>query len=271
TGWGFDPPHELPLHGVYEARDWRLETCPQPPVSKLQSPVSSLQSQLPTVGILFYRAHLLSGNTEFVDAICAELARRGLAARPVYTQSLRECDQEGVPLALKLLHETGPACGERAEPVDAIISTLSFALGDPNRVLERFDAPMVQAITSSSDRAAWQRNGRGLNPLDTAMNVAIPEFDGRIISVPIAFKEATADGGARYAPDRERIARMVGLVERLVTLRRKPNAKKRIAFVLTNSAAKAARIGNAVGLDAPASLLKLLHRMQAAGYRVEGL
>src|SRR6185312_12761464 len=57
----------------------------------------------------------------------------------------------------------------------------------------------------------------------------------------------------------------------LAVLRRKPNAEKRVAFVLTNSAAKASRIGNAVGLDAPASLLRLFAAMQQASYRVEGV
>ncbi|MDP9348632.1 MAG: cobaltochelatase subunit CobN, partial [Gemmatimonadota bacterium] len=52
-------------------------------------------------------------------------------------------------------------------------------------------------------------------------------------------------------------------------LRRKPNAEKRIAFVLTNAAGKASKIGNAVGLDAPASLMQLLAAMREAGYQVE--
>lgn len=265
TGWGFDPPQELPLHGIYNSElrvaSCELENCCKPATGNPQPATRNLQ--LATVGILFYRAHLLSGNTEFVDAISAELARQGLAARAVYTQSLKECDATGMPLALKLMQDEGP--------VDAIISTLSFALGDTRGVLERIDAPIIQAITSSSDQAAWRRTGRGLSPLDTAINVAIPEFDGRIISVPVSFKEETVDGGARYAPDPERIAQMVGLVKRLVMLRHKPHAEKRIAFVFTNSAAKAARVGNAVGLDAPASLLKLLHRMQEVGYTITGL
>ncbi|MBX3015064.1 MAG: cobaltochelatase subunit CobN [Caldilineaceae bacterium] len=255
SGWGFEPPEELPLHGVYETSEWRAATGQLSPV---RCPLTSA----PTVGILFYRAHLLSGNTEFVDAIGTELQRRGFAVRAVYTQSLKESDATGVPLALKLLEDAGP--------IHLIVNTLSFALGDGGQAFAKVDAPIIQAITSSSDHAAWQRNGRGLAPLDTAMNVAIPEFDGRIISIPITFKETLPDGGARYAPAAERIARLGGMVERMVALRRKPNAAKRIAFVFTNSAAKAARVGNAVGLDAPASLLNLLQRMQAAGYAFAG-
>lgn len=257
TGWGFDQPQELPLHGIYDLRLTIDETPDAAPIANS------------TIGILFYRSHLLSGNTEFVDAIAQALRARGLATQAVYTQSLKESDDDGMPIALKLMQESGP--------VDAVISTLSFALGDKEAVLTRLDVPIIQAITSSSDEAAWQRNGRGLGPLDTAMNVAIPEFDGRIISVPVSFKEetadagASADGGARYAPHPERIDRLAAQVERLVILRREPNAHKRIAVIFTNSAAKASRVGNAVGLDAPASLLALLQRMQEEGYVVEGV
>jgi cobaltochelatase CobN len=101
------------------------------------------------------------------------------------------------------------------------------------------------------------------------MNVAIPEFDGRIIGVPISFKEQPDDGGgARSVPDAEPVRRAVGLTRRLIALRHKPNAEKRIAVVFTNSSAKAQRVGNAVGLDAPASLMRLLGAMSEQGYTI---
>lgn len=255
TGWGFEQPKELPLHGLYVAPSGCVGRCAE------HTHIDAVQR--PTVGILFYRAHLLSGNTEFIDALVHELHAHGLEARAVYTQSLKECDEEGTPIAMKILREAGP--------VEVVISTLSFAAGDKIDIFAEMDAPIVQALTSSSDLATWQRNGRGLNPLDTAMNVAIPEFDGRIITAPISFKEETEGGAAHYAPHRERIGRLVDIVTRLIALRRKPNREKRIAFIFTNSAAKASRVGNAVGLDAPASLLALLHRMRDEGYVVEGL
>src|SRR6202021_815720 len=119
---------------------------------------------------------------------------------------------------------------------------------------------------------SWELSSRGLNPLETAINVAIPEFDGRIITVPISFKERqSGHDGAVYTPHPERMARVAGIAARLVALRQKPNRAKRIAFVLTNSSAKAAQIGNAVGLDAPMSLLNLLRAMRGRGYEVAGL
>ncbi|KAB8145950.1 cobaltochelatase subunit CobN [Chloroflexia bacterium SDU3-3] len=241
SGWGYDPPQVLPAHGLYR---------------------EAAAGERPTVGVLFYRAHVLSGNTGFVDAIIDELAEQGMCARAVYTQSLKEGQPGQLPDALRLLAE--------AAPVDAIINTLSFAIGDGEpHPFALIDAPVIQAIAAGAERATWMRGGRGLGPLDTAMNVAIPEFDGRIIGVPVSFKEQPTDGGgARYVPDAERVARVVGMARRMVALRRTPNAQKRVAVVFTNSSAKAQRVGNAVGLDAPASLLRLLGAMREQGYQV---
>ncbi|NJO82312.1 MAG: cobaltochelatase subunit CobN [Blastochloris sp.] len=257
TGWGYEPPVELPNHGNYIAEATEAPcstgyTCCQPRAAEVSTG---------TIGILFYRAHVLSGNTAFVDAIIAEIERQGMRARAVYTQSLKDSSNGALPTALQLLAEAGP--------VAAILNTLSFAIGDgAAHPFAALGAPVIQAITTSSSRNAWLRNGRGLGPLDTAMNVAIPEFDGRIIGVPVSFKEQEQDGPARYIPDAERITRLVGLARRLIVLRTKPNAAKRVAFVFTNSSAKAQRVGNAVGLDAPASLLRLLHTLRDAGYAV---
>ena len=49
--------------------------------------------------------------------------------------------------------------------------------------------PVLQAICAGTAAWQWEASPRGLNPLDTAMNVALPEFDGRIVTVPISFKE----------------------------------------------------------------------------------
>ena len=43
----------------------------------------------PTVGVVFYRAHELSGNTAFVDALCDAIEAEGANALPVYCGSLR--------------------------------------------------------------------------------------------------------------------------------------------------------------------------------------
>ncbi|ACO47838.1 cobaltochelatase subunit CobN [Deinococcus deserti] len=263
TAYGAAPPLALPEHGVYHPElpenatlaDWHQRRDPA----------------RPAVGVLFYRAHALSGNTGFIDALVGAFEEAGADALPVFTTSLKDVDAHGDPKAFGLLR------GE----VDAVISTLSFAMADVQAgeitaagenvgALARLNVPVVQGLTSGGARGPWETSSRGLSPLDTAMNVALPEFDGRIIGVPFAFKEQ--DGAARrLAADPERTARLAGITVRLAALRHKPNVDKRIAFVFTNSTAKASQVGNAVGLDSAASLLLVLRALKGDGYTVGDL
>jgi cobaltochelatase CobN len=324
TGFGYDAPEPQPRHGVY----YRTED-----IARTQD--SGLRTEAPTVGILFYRSHLLSGNTEFVDALIQQFEARGARVVAVYTSSLQDYDEidgspelenskgaasaedsaasaidsHDLPTALRLLTNGG-------EPlVDAIVTTTSFAVAgsarpaysmgskgplspwergegegrppdgetdlpfhadDPFAVL---GVPVVQAIAASGRREQWADSQRGLTPTDVAMNVAIPELDGRIISVPVSFKgdaapAATPNGSTPatgYVPEADRVDRVVGLTLRLAALRRKPNREKRVAFLLTDYNAKASRVAAAVGLDTPTSLLRILAAMQEAGYGVENV
>lgn len=319
TGFGFDPPLPQPRHGVYYP-GWQKASVPE---LRAQH-----ESSRPTIGILFYRAHYLSGNTAFIDAIIHAIESRGANALPVFANSLKENDEvePDSPTSLALLPGNLAGSGQnehrqnsmhlpsalayfvdgQGQPVvDVLITTMSFALGNitPTSASDNqweastvaaLKVPVLQAIAAGSSHEQWELSARGLTPLDTAMNVALPEFDGRIITVPISFKETMEEQAApsgqqelqhdptpagtglsattrlvRYQADEERVARVVGLALRFVALRRKPNREKRIAIILTNSPAKAARIGNAVGLDAPASLIGLLHAMSQAGYAIE--
>ena len=255
---GFDPPRAMPAHGLYHpdllvttAAEWSGHRGPDGP----------------TAVVLFYRAHVLSGNLQFVDAALRALEGRGFAAVGIFTSSLRDRDGAGIPLALRLL------------PVfpDIIVNTVSFpvfTLSSPQRAspdgdgapFEAIGAPLVQAICCGTSRAEWLDSARGLSPTEAAMHVALPECDGRVISVPVSFKE-----NHRYLPDLERIQRVAGLARRLAALRSKPNAEKRIGIILSNAGGKAQRIGGAVGLDTPASLLQWLVDMRTAGYEVGSL
>lgn len=99
----------------------------------------------------------------------------------------------------------------------------------------------------------------------------MPEFDGRIITVPFSFKEIDDDGLISYVADPERCARVAGLAVRHARLRQVAPADKRVALVFSAYPTKHARIGNAVGLDTPASAVALLQAMRQRGYRVGDL
>jgi len=273
TGFDYAAPAEQPRHGIYH---------PDVPAGTLAAWRARHDLARPTVGLLFYRAHLLSGNTSFIDAIVRASERVGLNVLPVYAYSMKDDDDGGMPAPLRYFQaETGVS-------VAAIVSTMSFAISEINAdgptdpgagvgLFERLDVPVFQAITVAGPRSRWQSSGRGLAPVEAAMNVILPEFDGRISTVPVSFKERIEptpeerDLGTPvvgYVPDEERVARLIEIVGRAIALRRTPNHEKRIAVVLTNSTARISRIGNAVGLDAPASLLRLLEQLRLTGYAV---
>ncbi|MDP1666897.1 MAG: cobaltochelatase subunit CobN [Methylobacter sp.] len=269
TGFGFEPAVDLPEHGIYHpdlSQDAGMEDW-----FALQAPEKA------SVGIVFYRAHWMSGNTRFIDALVDALEKRGLDVLPVFTSSLRAGrSDDALPTALQYFS------GEQGAHIDVLINTTAFAMGEITpggatpagwsvSVLEQLNVPVLQAITSGMMQQQWEQSARGLNPLDAAMNVVLPEFDGRIITVPLSFK-AKASGLSNelveYEPVQDRVARIAQIASRFARLKRLGNADKRIAFVFTNSNSKASQIGNAVGLDAPASLIRILQAMQTAGYNI---
>jgi cobaltochelatase CobN len=160
--------------------------------------------------------------------------------------------------------------------VDALVVTV-LASGGSNAgdtetwdagALAALDVPLVQGLCLTSSRQQWEDSDAAISPLDAAMQVAIPEFDGRLVSVPFSFKQPGPDGVPVYVADPERAARVAGIATRLAALRRKDNADKKVALVLSSYPTKHARVGNAVGLDTPASAVVLLRAMRAAGYDV---
>ncbi|MCY4107513.1 MAG: cobaltochelatase subunit CobN, partial [Chloroflexi bacterium] len=145
--------------------------------------------------------------------------------------------------------------------------------------LEDPDMPTGQAIRGVDTQESWLNSSVGLGPIDTAMNVALPEFDGRLISVPISFKEQSSLSDSstfsgrlqRYLPRPDRVDAAARLAIRQANLGRKPNSEKKIAIILGNSPSKDGRIGNAVGLDTPASVVAVLHALKDQGYAVTNI
>jgi cobaltochelatase CobN len=274
SGFGYEPAHALPDHGIYHP-----DLAPGASLADWQA---LADPQQPSVGIVFYRAHWMSGNTRFIDALLGALEARGMNVLPVFTASLRAGAEGGaLPSALRYFG-TADAAGATRAHIDVLINTTSFAMGEITPggptpagwsvgVLEQLDVPVLQAITSGMTLPQWEQSARGLNPLDAAMNVVLPEFDGRIITVPLSFKARAAGlpgDAVEYDPLPDRVARIAGIAWRAARLKRVPNAHKRVAFMFTNSSSKASQIGNAVGLDAPASLMRILESMRADGYAI---
>src|SRR5205814_6198583 len=133
---------------------------------------------------------------------------------------------------------------------------------DDAGVLAAFDCPILQVAFAGSSRQAWENSPRGLLPRDLAMHVALPEIDGRIFVHAVAFKERIAPSLSGFAPTLlrsvpDRIAATADLAHAWVRLRRKPRNQRRVAVVLANYPNRDGRIANGVGLDTPATLMRL--------------
>ncbi|MEV6558790.1 cobaltochelatase subunit CobN [Nocardia sp. NPDC051756] len=247
TGHGFEPPVQLPSWGVLE-RDSAEPIADQP-----------------TVAVIYYRAQHLAGNTGYIDALCHAIEAAGARALPLYCASLRTAEPELLATlrqADTLVVTVLAAGGTKPATASAGGEDEAWDVG----ALADLDVPILQGLCLTSGRAQWAANDDGLSPLDVATQVAVPEFDGRIITVPFSFKEFDADGLSTYVPDAERAARVAGIATRYARLRHIPAERKRVALMLSAYPTKHARIGNAVGLDTPASAIRLLTEMRTAGY-----
>jgi len=251
TGIGFEPPTPTPTWGELERGH-------------------GADAAAPTVAVLYYRAHQASGNTDFVHALCDAIETAGGRALPLFCSSLRTADD---------------ALIDRLREADAIVVTVLAAGGSlPAAVgaggadedwdvgaLAELDVPILQGLCLTSARDQWLESGDGLTPLDSATQVAIPEFDGRLITVPFSFKETGPDGLTAYVADLERTARVAGIAVKHARLRHVAPADRKIVVMLSAYPTKHSRIGNAVGLDTPASTVRLLAAMRDAGYDVGDL
>ena len=217
------------------------------------------------VPIVFYRALVQSGNTAPVDALVRALSARRLRPLPIFVHSLKD-------------HEAARLIGEvfAAAPPAVILNTTGFSVsaGARDDPLAKADRPVLQVVFAGSDEESWRIGTRGLGARDLAMNVALPEIDGRILSRAVSFKaplgrdpETEADL-VGYRPVADRIAFVADLARNWARLRALPPAERRIALILANYPNRDGRIGNGVGLDTPASAIAVLQALAGSGYRV---
>jgi cobaltochelatase CobN len=225
------------------------------------------------VGILFYRAHYLSGNTGAIAALCDALALRDLTPVPIFVSSLKEPDVQAE--LQRYCRSDSTAAG-----IKIILNTTSFAIAslatDTPQVdlWAALDVPVLQVILSGGTQAAWQGSSQGLTPRDMAMNVVLPEVDGRIITRAVSFKAVQTQNAVLqtdvvvYEPEQSRINFVADLAAKWVNLAETPVGDRKIALILANYPNRDGRLANGVGLDTPASCLTILQALQAAGYAV---
>ncbi|MCA3560286.1 MAG: cobaltochelatase subunit CobN [Aestuariivirga sp.] len=235
------PARELPKAGVY--RD-------------------TAKAGQPLAAIVFYRSVLEGAQTAPIDALVDTLAERGVCAKAFYVASLKD------RASIEMMHQN-------LDAPDVILNCTGFAVAsggsDP---LSRHDCPVLQVVLSGSSAESWRESSQGLNARDLAMNVVLPELDGRIMSRAISFKadslwhEGTQCRIVTYREVPDRVDFVADLAANWAKLRRTPAPVRRVAIILANYPNKDGRIANGVGYDTPASTVAILDAMRTEGYSV---
>ncbi|MEM7295326.1 MAG: cobaltochelatase subunit CobN [Pseudomonadota bacterium] len=267
-----------------------LEDAPRPPTAKpilkaglywpgrstpdFASLRAAWGSATAVVPIVFYRALVQGAGLHPINRLVRALLKEGLAPMPIFVASLKD------PVSVATLQ----TLFEMAAP-EVILNCTSFAVGSPhagetaeqNPLSAQWanEAPILQVVLSASSEEAWETGTSGLPARDIAMNVALPEVDGRILSRAISFKgEAFFDAEtecaiATYRARGDRVSFVARLAANLARLRATPLADAKVALLLANYPNKDGRLANGVGLDTPSAVVHILREMAEAGYSIE--
>ncbi|MEO1164135.1 MAG: magnesium chelatase subunit H [Chloroflexota bacterium] len=220
-----------------------------------------------SVGLLTQRAIILSGNTEHLDNLIYDIEAQGIEARTTYSTML-----DFRPAMQKFFSGEDES---HLPKVDAMLNTVGFPLvGGPagtqpdlaKVALQKMDRGYFDMIPLGFQRVEdWQSDEVGLNPMQVALNIALPELDG--IADPVVFGGPTQKSEKFIALESEQHG-AVGRIARRIRLRRKENADKKVAVVLFNFPPNLGNAGTAAFLDVFQSLHRLLNEMRDAGYSV---
>ncbi len=225
----------------------------------------------PVAAIVFYRALLQAANLAPVDALIKSLQAKSINPLPLFCASLKEPISAGIVSTILGQAQTG-----------LILNATGFAISTPGgkrkeTPFDVVDAPILQVIFSGGNEAGWREGLNGLSARDIAMNVALPEVDGRILSRAVSFKsearydEITQSSVVSYQEVTDRIDFVADLAAGWLALRNTEVSKRKIALIMANYPNRDGRMGNGVGLDTPAGTIQVLKAMVREGYDVSDI
>ncbi len=271
-------PEEIPWQGIYHPEGSEVFQETESYLSYYRSKLGFMPSDF--VGILYSRSAWATGNLNIERSLVTALEEQGLGVIPVFLYPLKDPglgNLGGVEVVEKFLMSGGKPI------VDGIIKLTVFFLGNTKgdmktaeapsgvELMKRLNLPLFSPVISYYENAEqWLHDPNGLGT-QVAWSMAMPEFEGVIEPVIIgASQNVTQPEAETYEPIHDRIKRFTVRVARWITIRKKPNSEKRVAFILHNNPCTSleASIGAGAHLDTIESVVDILKRLAAEGYSV---
>ena len=225
-----------------------------------------------TVGLWFYQTYWLNNNLDYIDGIIRSIEAAGANVIPVFHLRYKEADRGNKGADHIVDHYFMDGDTPRIQVlINPLMFSLTLVAKEYQPLLPKMDLPVIQAITGMTPRAQWEESNRGISTMEVSFSVAQPEFDGNLITVPVAGREQEETDpitGAlltRYVPIKDRVEKVVRLALNWARLSRIPNKDRRVAIIFHHYPPRNDRIGCAAGLDSFQSVTRLLKRMKDEG------
>ena len=208
----------------------------------------------PAVGITFFSTWLRGHDLAVIDAMVRNVEVSGLMPVAVF----------GYPIdrLTPLLQQDGRFQAE-------LVVSLSSALSSPKDagVYASWGVPVLNGMVTRESEEQWRANPKGLPAERIAAQLSFPERNGIVSATLLATTETQANGLKTTQPVAAGITAVTESVKRIIALRTRPNAEKRVALIYYDNPAGKGNIG-ASYLQVFPSLRNILAGLAAEGYRI---
>jgi cobaltochelatase CobN len=279
-----EDPVPLPWQGILHPPDQTVYPC----IEDYRKAHPALYPR--TVGLFFSRHTFTNTDGALERDLIQALEERGLNVLPVFSHGIpdREAgalgpietarrfflDRAGVPLidALVNLHFffLGRERSGDISETGVAAQTVEFFKG--------LNVPVFKPVISyNKSIREWEEDPQGLIA-EVSFGIAMPEFEGNIEPVIMACSRKLTDERTDTVFEvretiAERVEHIAERVARWARLSAKPAAERKVVFVFHKNecAGLEANVGTAAGLDSSESVVRILRRMQEAGYRTRDI
>ena len=239
-----------------------------------------------TIGLLLMRPQIVSDARRHYDGLIRAIEEEGLSVIPAISTFMdnrdacrkffvEEVDAVGDARVGKSVSESRGRGGGKSR-VSQVVSLTGFSfVGGPAmndsqaaaQFLGELNVPFRSMVSLDVQTIEnWRQSKLGLNAIQTAMQIAIPEIDGA--TEPFVYGGLPANGNQPEPLD-ERCRRIAKRLARWNRLRVAPRDELRLALLMFCFPPNKGNIGTAADLDVFPSLWEILSRLRSVGYAVD--